>query len=71
MMRAAIATVQLVIRDALCVQAGAPDRVGSEVPADALEATVAAYNAACPDESGFDHLVPDGLATSGVVPMAN
>ena len=38
MMRAAIATVQLVIRDALCVQAGAPDRVGSEVPADALAA---------------------------------
>ncbi|MCA0328996.1 MAG: FAD-dependent oxidoreductase [Actinobacteria bacterium] len=39
-------------------------RIG--VPADALVATVEAYNAACPDESGFDHSRPDGLATSGL-----
>lgn len=37
-----------------------------EVPVEALEATVAAYNAACPDASGFDHSTPDGLATSGL-----
>jgi tricarballylate dehydrogenase len=38
------------------------ERIG--VPADALEATVAAYNAACPAaEDGFDPLRPDGLCT--------
>ncbi|MCD9199821.1 FAD-dependent oxidoreductase [Aeromicrobium wangtongii] len=37
------------------------------VPAAALEATVEAYNAACP-EGHFDPLVPDGLATRGLVP---
>jgi hypothetical protein len=36
MMRAVIATVQLVIRDSLCVQADAADRIGSGAPADAL-----------------------------------
>lgn len=36
MMRAVIAAVQLVIRDALCVQADAADRVGSGVPAEEL-----------------------------------
>lgn len=41
-------------------------RIG--VPVDRLEATVAAYDAACPDGSGFDHRSPDGLATRGVVP---
>ena len=38
MMRAVIATAQLVIRDALCVQADAADRVASGLPADALAA---------------------------------
>jgi DNA polymerase III delta prime subunit len=38
MMRAVIATVQLVLRDVLVVQADAPDRVGSGLPADALAA---------------------------------
>ncbi|CAI9410167.1 FAD-dependent oxidoreductase [Nocardioides sp. T2.26MG-1] len=41
-------------------------RIG--VPADTLERTVAAYNAACPDPAGFDHRAPDGLATTGLVP---
>jgi tricarballylate dehydrogenase len=36
-------------------------RIG--VPADALAATVAAYNAACPDEDGFKPLEADGLRT--------
>jgi tricarballylate dehydrogenase len=40
-------------------------RIG--VPADRLEATVAAYDAACPDGE-FDHRAPDGLATRGLVP---
>jgi hypothetical protein len=38
MMRAVIATVQLVIRDVLVVQADAPDRTGSGIPGDALAA---------------------------------
>lgn len=38
MMRAVIATVQLVIRDALCAQADAADRAGSGLGADALAA---------------------------------
>jgi len=42
--------------------------VGMEIPADVFEQTVAAYNAACPDEGAFDHTVPDGLATNGVEP---
>lgn len=37
------------------------------VPAEALEATVVAYNRACP-EGDFDPMVPDGLATRGLVP---
>lgn len=37
-----------------------------EVPAQALVDTVAEYNAACPDDAGFDHSTPDGLATSGL-----
>lgn len=40
---------------------------GMGVPADRLEATVAAYDAACPD-GAFDHRAPDGLATRGLVP---
>ncbi len=34
------------------------------VPADELESTVAAYNAACPDGAGFKPLATDGLATA-------
>ncbi len=42
------------------------------VPADALVATVDGYNAACPDEAGFDHSRPDGLATAGLdIPKSN
>ncbi|MCD4526567.1 FAD-dependent oxidoreductase [Nocardioides sp. cx-173] len=37
------------------------------VPAEALADTVSTYNAACGD-GDFDPLVPDGLATSGLVP---
>ena len=37
------------------------------VPRDALVATVAAYNDACPD-GDFDHAAPDGLATEGLTP---
>ncbi len=36
MMRAVIATVQLAIRDVLCVQAEAADRVGTGIPVEAL-----------------------------------
>jgi tricarballylate dehydrogenase len=39
-----------------------------EVPAGALVDTVATFNAACPDETGFDHSSPDGLATTGLTP---
>lgn len=38
-----------------------------DVPADALEASIAAYNSACP-EGDWDPTRPDGLATSGVTP---
>jgi tricarballylate dehydrogenase len=38
-----------------------------DVDMDALEATVAAYNAGCP-EGEWDPTRPDGLATSGVTP---
>ena len=37
------------------------------LPRDALVATVAAYNDACPD-GDFDHAAPDGLATRGLTP---
>lgn len=39
------------------------------VPAERLEATVAAYNAACPPEAGFKALEIDGLATRGLDPQ--
>ncbi len=39
-----------------------------EVPVEALEATVAAYNAACPSGEGYDPLRPDGVATAGLTP---
>jgi tricarballylate dehydrogenase len=39
-----------------------------EVDRNALAATVAAYNAACPDPAGFDPLRADGLATQGIEP---
>lgn len=43
------------------------DRLG--LPVAAVEATVAAYNAACPQSrEGYDPLVPDGLATVGLTP---
>lgn len=38
------------------------------VPAAELEATVAAYNAACPPAEGYDPLIPDGVATQGLAP---
>ncbi|MDH2412991.1 FAD-dependent oxidoreductase [Nocardioides sp. CER19] len=38
------------------------------LPVGTTEATVAAYNAACPDPAGYDPLAPDGLATTGLVP---
>lgn len=46
--------------------AGLARRLG--VPADALEQTVAAYNAACGPAEGYDPLAPDGVAASGVRP---
>jgi len=46
--------------------AGLAGRLG--VPADALEQTVAAYNAACGPAEGYDPLAPDGVAASGVRP---
>lgn len=39
-----------------------------DIPTDALEATLATYNAACPPDDGYDPLRPDGLATTGVTP---
>lgn len=39
-----------------------------ELPVAELEATIAAYNAACPPSDGFDHTRPDGLATDGLTP---
>jgi tricarballylate dehydrogenase len=41
--------------------------VALDVPADELEATIAAYNAACGDGE-FDFGAPDGLATTGLSP---
>lgn len=38
------------------------------LPVDAVETTIAAYNAACPAPEGFDHAKPDGLATRGLLP---
>lgn len=38
-----------------------------DVPAEALTATVAAYNTACPD-GAFDPTTPDGLVTEGLTP---
>ena len=38
------------------------------LPVDAVEQTVAAYNAACPARDGYDPLAPDGLATTGLEP---
>ncbi|WP_240641544.1 FAD-dependent oxidoreductase [Nocardioides ferulae] len=63
-LRAGIRTDQPPVRGATLAELAA--RIG--VPADALERTVAAYNAACPDPAGFDHRSPDGLATNGLVP---
>lgn len=42
--------------------------VGIDVPAGELEATLSAYNSACPAPGGFDHVAPDGLATTGLSP---
>ncbi|MGW3769536.1 FAD-dependent oxidoreductase [Actinomadura verrucosospora] len=43
-----------------------------DLPAAAVEATIDAYNAACPPSDGFDHARPDGLATAGLdVPKSN
>jgi tricarballylate dehydrogenase len=39
-------------------------RIG--VPAGTLVSTVESFNAACPDETGFDASRPDGLATAGL-----
>lgn len=39
-----------------------------EIPAAALEATIAEYNAACPTSGDYDPLVEDGLATTGLTP---
>ncbi|TDC68757.1 FAD-dependent oxidoreductase [Actinomadura sp. GC306] len=38
------------------------------LPAADVEATIEAYNAACPPPDGFDPTAPDGLATRGLVP---
>ncbi|WP_108658226.1 FAD-dependent tricarballylate dehydrogenase TcuA [Acuticoccus kandeliae] len=40
-----------------------------DIPAEALEATVAAYNAACPTSGTFLPLEPDALATDGLTPQ--
>lgn len=37
-----------------------------DVPAAALARTIAEFNEACPDDAGFDHTAPDGLATTGL-----
>lgn len=39
-----------------------------QVPADALQQTVDAYNAGCGAGRGYDPLVPDGVSTAGVKP---
>jgi len=40
-----------------------------DLDAEALTATIDAYNAACPDPAGFDALHADGLATRGLDPV--
>lgn len=63
--RSGIRTDQPPVRGATIAELAG--RIG--VPAERLEATVAAYDAACEaDGTGFDHRVPDGLATHGLVP---
>jgi len=42
--------------------------VALAVPVDALEATIAAYNAACVVDGKFDAGRPDGLSTKGLTP---
>ncbi|MBR9862173.1 MAG: FAD-dependent tricarballylate dehydrogenase TcuA [Rhodobacteraceae bacterium] len=42
------------------------DKMG--LPADALEQTVAGFNAACGEQSGFHPTELDGVATSGITP---
>ncbi|OZI38642.1 FAD-binding dehydrogenase [Bordetella genomosp. 10] len=62
---------RLAIRtDQPAIEAGTLAALGAELglPAGALEATVARYNDACPDEAGFKPLEPDGLATRGLAP---
>ena len=61
--RSGIRTDQPPVRGATIAELAA----GIGVPADRLEATVAAYGAACPDGE-FDHRAPDGLATCGLQP---
>jgi tricarballylate dehydrogenase len=61
--RSGIRTDQPPVRGATVAELS--ERLG--IPAERLEATIASYNAACPD-GDFDHLVPDGLATRGLVP---
>ena len=46
--------------------AGLADKMG--LPADALEQTVAEFNAACGEQSGFHPTELDGVATSGITP---
>lgn len=38
------------------------------LPVEAVEQSVTAYNAACPAGDGYDPLVPDGVATTGLTP---
>ncbi|WP_454689029.1 FAD-dependent oxidoreductase [Achromobacter aloeverae] len=62
---------RLAIRtDQPAIEAGTLAALGAELglPAGALEATVARYNDACPDEAGFKPLEPDGLATRELAP---
>lgn len=39
-----------------------------EIDVETLVATIAAYNASCPEGNGFDPMRTDGLATTGVTP---
>jgi tricarballylate dehydrogenase len=52
------------------LEADTLEGLAKEMAIDAGEfsATVAAYNAACPEPAGFDPLRPDGLATQGLEP---
>ncbi|WP_270889329.1 FAD-dependent oxidoreductase [Pedococcus sp. 5OH_020] len=61
--RTAIRTVEPPVSGATVAQLA--ERIG--VDAQALEGTVAAYNAACP-EGEWDPTRPDGLATTGLTP---